>query len=916
MTYIRFLVVVLCLWSTQLLAVTGNINVQFLLSNADTGTMEGQYKITFSILLDEKHSKDDALWKETHDVFITQGKVSRILGEKLPINYHDFKSDEVYLKLDFAELEDSVTVPLISVPAAVVSKYAEYAKELEYTSDWLKVNTVNYRVGIGITQNLTVPFQVVGSANITSVNATEELHSPDGFNVHQLDYLKLVNLDDYSLSPYDAPTRTDNNEPIRDVVFITGLGNVGVGIDVTADITEQLHVSGNLKVDKHSIKGNSNIELAGSSLQATGTYDGKKQLIWNSQKGFFRAGEATSGQWSVGSSGLYSVAFGIDNIAGGDNSVSAGGENTVNGKYSIGFGQTNTVKSDHSAILSGKANKIESTIPGFSIIGGGFTQLIESNYSFIGGGHTNKVLVGAHYSAILGGKLNTIQGGSEYSSILGGQSNVVNGDYSYAAGRNAKANHSGVFIFSDNSDAANFESYQDNQFMIRAKNGVVVGLSNTNLTTPRDILNDQANRKFPKADNSRPLRDHSIWSKGDIVAAQIDGSGQLDFGYLVGDGTYITNISSLWSGDSTYNSIYTDDKRIGIGANNDASPKDSSLYIKETSEHPAQIKLESDDTPSGTMHFGVETDGNGTSFIDTNQPLSLKIDTKDVAKTTSDEYFYVVKRLGVGEPNPSKKLEVAGDSKFSGDLEIGSNITVDESEGKVTATAFEGDGSELKNVPVWYMTPDDGAPARQLILHDDGRVGIGDINNGTATNSNVKALLHIGQDSTDIPQIRIEDTDDGDDRHVSISSSDHFELTFHNADTSTTTKANSPIIEFKKDSTNLMVFSAKGHVGIGKDPDPNKRLDVNGAVKGGSFHGEGHGITKVQLDTAQSNPVTFSNTVTISEAIQLNTQSSSPCDAPGKLFTVSDGSGVALCFCSAANTEETIFGSANICDFP
>ena len=45
---------------------------------------------------------------------------------------------------------------------------------------WMKVNTVNYRVGIGITQNLTVPFQVVGSANITSVNATGELHRPDG----------------------------------------------------------------------------------------------------------------------------------------------------------------------------------------------------------------------------------------------------------------------------------------------------------------------------------------------------------------------------------------------------------------------------------------------------------------------------------------------------------------------------------------------------------------------------------------------------------------------------------------------------------------------------------------------------------------------------------------------------------------
>ena len=177
--------------------------------------------------------------------------------------------------------------PLISVPGAVVAKYSDYARELEYTESWMKVNTVNHRVGIGITQNLTVPFQVVGSANITSVNATGELHSPDGYNVHQLDYLKLVNLDDYSLSPYDAPSRTDNNAPTRDVVFVTTVGNVGVNIDVTANIQEPLHVSGNLKVDHAAIKGNSNIELVGTSLASTGTYNSEKQLIWNSQKGFF-----------------------------------------------------------------------------------------------------------------------------------------------------------------------------------------------------------------------------------------------------------------------------------------------------------------------------------------------------------------------------------------------------------------------------------------------------------------------------------------------------------------------------------------------------------------------------------------------------------------------------------------------------
>ena len=88
MTIIRILIISLCLYASQLMAVTSNINVQFLLSDSETGVMEGQYKIVFSLLLNQDDSLDEALWKETHDIFITQGKVSKILGTKLPINYH------------------------------------------------------------------------------------------------------------------------------------------------------------------------------------------------------------------------------------------------------------------------------------------------------------------------------------------------------------------------------------------------------------------------------------------------------------------------------------------------------------------------------------------------------------------------------------------------------------------------------------------------------------------------------------------------------------------------------------------------------------------------------------------------------------------------------------------------------------
>ena len=886
------------------------------LGNTETGVMEGNYTVTFSLLTSRDQPLNEAIWNESHTIYITQGKVSEVLGQKRPLNYHLFKGDDVFLSLSFQEIDDTVTVPLISVPGAVVAKYSDYARELEYTESWMKVNTVNHRVGIGITQNLTVPFQVVGSANITSVNATGELHSPDGYNVHQLDYLKLVNLDDYSLSPYDAPSRTDNNAPTRDVVFVTTVGNVGVNIDVTANIQEPLHVSGNLKVDHAAIKGNSNIELVGTSLASTGTYNSEKQLIWNSQKGFFRAGESSSSKWSSENSGNYSVAFGKGNEVSGDYGSAAGGDNTVSRPYSVvAGGLENTVAVKESGVLSGKSNNVNTAVNGGTVIAGGNNNETRSDYVFIGAGQNNQILATSDHASILGGKNNVIHAGSNYSAILGGNGHEIYGQYSYVLGQNSRVGNSnsstdGVFIFADTSSTDEFRNNKANQFLIRAKNGVMVGLNDVNMNVPRFIKDDEENRKFPP-ENAPQVEDHTIWSAGDIVAAKITDSGQLEFNYLVGDGRFITNISSLWQGDSTNQSVYVENKRVGIGGNNDADPKDSSLFIKQTVDHPAIIKIQSNAVDPSALLIGFNDQNKALIQNNSNSSMLFKYKANTVAEMTANDNgeFYIHSNVGVGVENPDDKLDVEGSAQITGKL----NVAEIEASATITANAFVGDGSQLTDVPVWYMTPSDGTPARQLVLNNDGLVGIG------AVTSNIQASLHIGESNSNIPQLRLEDTT-ASNRYTTMTSSNHFNLTFHNVAISDT-----KIIDFVREkddsSSQLLSIRANGNVGIGKDPATAFKLDVNGNVNATKFFGNGSELSDVQLNAIQNNAVTFNATVELNDVLKLNPSNSDPCDADsaGSLYTKNEmlnGTNViALCFCTGNNSRAAISPAGATCEF-
>jgi hypothetical protein len=132
---------------------------------------------------------------------------------------------------------------------------------------------------------------------------------------------------------------------------------------------------------------------------------------------------------------------------------------------------TNRVEANFGTIGGGVQNAIQ-TGADFSTIGGGSLHMIQTNshHSTIGGGRLNTIQSSAYYATISGGSLNAIQPDTFYATIPGGQENAAT-DYAFAAGRRAKANHVGAFVWAD-SQGASFASTASNQFNVRAAGGV------------------------------------------------------------------------------------------------------------------------------------------------------------------------------------------------------------------------------------------------------------------------------------------------------------------------------------------------------------------------------------------------------------------------------------------------------------
>ena len=121
-------------------------------------------------------------------------------------------------------------------------------------------------------------------------------------------------------------------------------------------------------------------------------------------------------------------------------------------------------------VIAGKSsNTLIGDVYGATISGGGTIASpneVTGNYGTVGGGYGNTAAIAA---TVGGGVFNAASGGC--ASVPGGFDNDAGGDYSFAAGRHAKANHQGAFVWADSTDA-DYPSAADNEFRARATGGV------------------------------------------------------------------------------------------------------------------------------------------------------------------------------------------------------------------------------------------------------------------------------------------------------------------------------------------------------------------------------------------------------------------------------------------------------------
>jgi hypothetical protein len=218
--------------------------------------------------------------------------------------------------------------------------------------------------------------------------------------------------------------------------------------------------------DNWSLTGNPNTALGTNFLGTTNNV--ALEVRVNNQRAL-RIEPSTSTPNLIGGHGGNSVAGGVAGatIGGGGqtgaiNRVTAdfatvgGGEgNTAMGfAATIGGGETNAALG-FAATVGGGANNMAGNVAGnanFATVGGGIANVASSEHATVGGGISNTA----------SGKRATVPGGNE---------NAAAGDYSFAAGRRAKANNDGCFVWGDSSDA-DVACSNNNRWVARASGGV------------------------------------------------------------------------------------------------------------------------------------------------------------------------------------------------------------------------------------------------------------------------------------------------------------------------------------------------------------------------------------------------------------------------------------------------------------
>ena len=140
--------------------------------------------------------------------------------------------------------------------------------------------------------------------------------------------------------------------------------------------------------------------------------------------------------------------------------VGGGSSNTASGwMATVGGGVLSTASGDDATVGGGASNEASGDS---ATVAGGWFNLATDESSTVGGGYSNDA-------------------SGWRSTIPGGDDNTAAGSYSFAAGRRARANHDGAFVWAD-STSFDFWSGTADQFLVRASGGVVL-YTNSGLAT-------------------------------------------------------------------------------------------------------------------------------------------------------------------------------------------------------------------------------------------------------------------------------------------------------------------------------------------------------------------------------------------------------------------------------------------------
>ena len=285
---------------------------------------------------------------------------------------------------------------------------------------------------------------------------------------------------------YDADTGGDSKwtETHPTVSVVDGLFNVILGAGTPAEPVEDTVFSGANRWLEIIVSGGTitpRTKLASTPYAfRVATVDGSSGGIISGDVSI-QSDLAVSGKATIGpghtNTGAYAFVAGQNNSATDDwATVSGGTSNTASHEYStVGGGVSNTASGWKSTVSGGDGNEATNY---YSVVSGGYRNTANAIGSTVSGGQVNTT--SSTNSTVGGGAYNIASGG--YSTVPGGYYNYAVGQNAFAAGRKAKANHDGAFVWADHTDA-DFASTAADQFLIRANGGVGIGT-----TSPQETL--------------------------------------------------------------------------------------------------------------------------------------------------------------------------------------------------------------------------------------------------------------------------------------------------------------------------------------------------------------------------------------------------------------------------------------------